>query len=127
MLSHDTINALRDKAIPNHSPLIGSRAAFQDGRWSRMDPAARKRVMHRWADIANDSDLGRARAVWSSKLLTAHIATKRITAGLMQANTYGGSDVTVPMAGMKQSGNGADKSLHAIDKYPDLKTVWMKL
>jgi len=77
--------------------------------------------------IANDSDFGLAGAVWTSDVATAHIASKRIKAGLMHVNTYGGSDVTVPMAGMKQSGNGADKSLHAIDKYTDLKTVWMKL
>jgi len=28
---------------------------------------------------------------------------------------------------MKQSGNGHDKSLHAFDKYMDLKTAWMQL
>ncbi|MEM6693547.1 MAG: aldehyde dehydrogenase family protein [Pseudomonadota bacterium] len=77
--------------------------------------------------IANDSVFGLAGAVWTSNVSKAHIAAKRIKAGLMHVNTYGGSDVTVPMAGMKQSGNGADKSLHAIDKYTDLKTVWMKL
>ena len=77
--------------------------------------------------IANDTDFGLAGAVWTSNLSTAHRATKAVKAGLLHVNTYGGSDVTVPMAGMKQSGNGADKSLHAIDKYTDLKTVWMKI
>lgn len=77
--------------------------------------------------IANDTDFGLAGAVWTSDLSKAHMASKGIKAGLLHVNTYGGSDVTVPMAGMKQSGNGADKSLHAIDKYTDLKTVWMKL
>ncbi|MEC7155776.1 MAG: aldehyde dehydrogenase, partial [Pseudomonadota bacterium] len=28
---------------------------------------------------------------------------------------------------VKQSGNGHDKSLHAIDKYIDLKTAWIQL
>ena len=46
---------------------------------------------------------------------------------MVHVNTYGGSDITTPMGGMKQSGNGVDKSLHALDKYVDLKTVWMKL
>lgn len=77
--------------------------------------------------IANNSIFGLAGAVWTSNVSTAHRATKAIKAGLMHVNTYGGSDISVPMAGMKQSGNGADKSLHALDKYTDLKTVWMKL
>jgi 4-(gamma-glutamylamino)butanal dehydrogenase len=50
-----------------------------------------------------------------------------IRAGVVHVNTYGGADVTVPLAGSKQSGNGADKSLHALDKYTDLKTAWIQL
>lgn len=38
-----------------------------------------------------------------------------IRSGLVHVNTYGGSDITTPMGGMKQSGNGVDKSLHAND------------
>jgi acyl-CoA reductase-like NAD-dependent aldehyde dehydrogenase len=33
--------------------------------------------------------------------------------------------MTVPFGGYKGSGFGRDKSLHAIDKYVQLKTVWM--
>ena len=77
--------------------------------------------------LANATEFGLAGAVWTSNLSTAHRVTKGIRSGLLHVNTYGGSDVTVPMGGMKQSGNGVDKSLHALDKYVDLKTVWMKL
>ncbi|MFV0490690.1 MAG: aldehyde dehydrogenase family protein [Pseudorhodobacter sp.] len=77
--------------------------------------------------IANTTDFGLAGAVWTSNLSTAHRVTRGIKGGLLHVNTYGGADVTVPMAGMKQSGNGVDKSMHALDKYTDLKTVWMKL
>jgi gamma-glutamyl-gamma-aminobutyraldehyde dehydrogenase len=28
---------------------------------------------------------------------------------------------------MKQSGNGSEKSLHALDKFTDLKTAWIAL
>ena len=35
--------------------------------------------------------------------------------------------MTVPLGGVKQSGNGQDKSLHALDKYYDLKTAWIQL
>jgi len=50
-----------------------------------------------------------------------------IRAGVVHVNTYGGADNTVPLGGVKQSGNGHDKSPHAMDKYTDLKTAWIKL
>lgn len=50
-----------------------------------------------------------------------------IRSGVVHVNTYGGADATVPLSGMKQSGNGADKSLHALEKYTDLKTAWIQL
>lgn len=42
-------------------------------------------------------------------------------------NCYDHGDVTVPFGGFKQSGNGRDKSLHALDKYTELKTTWIEL
>ncbi|MEW9612314.1 hypothetical protein AB3G45_00260 [Shinella sp. S4-D37] len=45
----------------------------------------------------------------------------------MHVNTCGGADGTVPLGGVRQSGNGHDKSLHALDKYLDLKTAWIQL
>jgi len=45
----------------------------------------------------------------------------------VHVNTYGGADVTVPLLGHKQSGHGADKSVHAIDKYTKLKTGWIQM
>jgi acyl-CoA reductase-like NAD-dependent aldehyde dehydrogenase len=46
--------------------------------------------------------------------------------GVVHVNTYGGSDNTVPLGGYKQSGNGHDKSLHAIEKFINKKTAWIK-
>ncbi|PHP67918.1 aldehyde dehydrogenase [Zhengella mangrovi] len=77
--------------------------------------------------IANGTDYGLASAVWTSDLSRAHRMVRRIRAGVVHVNTYGGSDLTVPLGGVKQSGNGHDKSLHAFDKYLDLKTAWFKL
>ena len=37
------------------------------------------------------------------------------------------ADITVPFGGFKQSGTGRDKSLHAFDKYTELKTTWIDL
>jgi gamma-glutamyl-gamma-aminobutyraldehyde dehydrogenase len=50
-----------------------------------------------------------------------------IRASVVHVNAYGGADVTVPLGGVKQSGNGHDKSLHARGKYTDLKTAWIQL
>ena len=35
--------------------------------------------------------------------------------------------ITMPSGGFKQSGTGRDKSLHAFDKYTELKTTWIDL
>ncbi|MEC7763196.1 MAG: aldehyde dehydrogenase [Pseudomonadota bacterium] len=77
--------------------------------------------------IANGTDYGLAAAVWTRDLSRAHRMVRAIKAGVVHVNTYGGADGTVPIGGVKQSGNGHDKSLHAFDKYFDLKTAWIKL
>ena len=35
--------------------------------------------------------------------------------------------MTVPFGGYKQRGNGRDKSLHALEKFTELKTIWISL
>ncbi|WP_171102333.1 aldehyde dehydrogenase family protein [Ruegeria sp. HKCCD7255] len=77
--------------------------------------------------LANDTETGLAAGVWTSNLSRAHRMIAAIEAGVVHVNTYGGADVTVPLGGVKQSGNGHDKSLHAFDKYLNLKTAWIKL
>ncbi|MDQ7071389.1 MAG: aldehyde dehydrogenase [Rhodobacterales bacterium] len=78
-------------------------------------------------EIANSTDYGLSAGVWTSNLGRAHRMIRGIKSGLIHVNTYGGSDMSVPLGGVKQSGNGHDKSLHAFDKYFDLKTAWIKL
>ncbi len=76
---------------------------------------------------ANNNELGLASGVWTSNLGRAHRMISGLRAGVVHVNTYGGADNTVPLGGFKQSGNGHDKSLHAIDKFINKKTAWIKL
>ncbi|WP_372891420.1 aldehyde dehydrogenase [Rhodosalinus sp.] len=78
-------------------------------------------------ELANGTDYGLSAGIWTADLGRAHRMIRRIRAGVVHVNTYGGSDLTVPLGGVKQSGNSHDKSLHAFDKYLDLKTAWIKL
>ncbi|HEV7612461.1 MAG TPA: aldehyde dehydrogenase family protein [Steroidobacteraceae bacterium] len=79
--------------------------------------------------LANDTSYGLASAIWTRDLSKAHRVSRAIRAGSVSVNCYGADahDVTVPFGGYKQSGFGRDKSLHALDKYLQLKTTWIKL
>lgn len=78
-------------------------------------------------NIANDTQYGLAAAVWTADLSKAHRTAKALRAGSVWVNQYDGGDMTAPFGGFKQSGNGRDKSLHAFDKYTELKSTWIKL
>lgn len=77
--------------------------------------------------LANSTVFGLASAVWTSNLSRAHRMVRAVKAGVVHVNTYGGADMTVPLGGVRQSGNGHDKSMHALAKYTDLKTAWISL
>jgi 4-guanidinobutyraldehyde dehydrogenase/NAD-dependent aldehyde dehydrogenase len=77
--------------------------------------------------IANDVVYGLVAAVWTRDITTAHRMARAIRAGTVYVNCYDADDITVPFGGFKQSGNGRDKSLHALEKYTELKTTWIDL
>jgi len=76
---------------------------------------------------ANATSYGLQAAVWTSNLSRAHRVARGLRAGTVHVNQYDEDDITVPFGGYKQSGNGRDKSLHALEKYTELKTTWIRL
>jgi gamma-glutamyl-gamma-aminobutyraldehyde dehydrogenase/4-guanidinobutyraldehyde dehydrogenase/NAD-dependent aldehyde dehydrogenase len=76
---------------------------------------------------ANATPYGLAAAVWTSDMSKAIQSARALRAGTVHVNQYDNDDITVPFGGYKQSGNGRDKSLHAFDKYTELKTTWIQV
>lgn len=77
--------------------------------------------------MANASAYGLQASVWSDNVHRAHRVARALRAGTVHVNQYDEDDMTVPFGGYKQSGNGRDKSLHAFDKYTELKTTWLRI
>lgn len=77
--------------------------------------------------IANDTIYGLAAAVWTKDITKAFRMVQALKAGVVWVNSYDDGHMAMPFGGFKQSGFGRDKSLHALDKYTDWKSVWINL
>ena len=76
--------------------------------------------------MANDSIYGLAASVWTSNLSRACRVSDALHVGTISVNTVDALSAQTPFGGMKQSGFGRDLSLHSLDKYTALKTIWIK-
>jgi gamma-glutamyl-gamma-aminobutyraldehyde dehydrogenase/4-guanidinobutyraldehyde dehydrogenase/NAD-dependent aldehyde dehydrogenase len=76
---------------------------------------------------ANSNVYGLQAAVWTRDINKAHGVARALRAGTVHVNQYDEDDITVPFGGFKQSGVGRDKSLHAFDKYTEMKTTWIRI
>ncbi len=77
--------------------------------------------------LANDSAYGLAAGLWTSDVSTAIKVGRALRAGTVWVNCYEEGGLNVPFGGYKQSGNGRDKSAHALEKFTELKTTWIQL
>ncbi|NAW60054.1 MULTISPECIES: aldehyde dehydrogenase [unclassified Vibrio] len=77
--------------------------------------------------LANDTEYGLAAGIWTSDISTAVKCSRALRAGTVFVNNWDGGDMTMPFGGYKQSGNGRDKSLHALEKYTEIKSTWIEL
>lgn len=75
--------------------------------------------------IANSSKYGLAASIWTNDYDEAYQVSRLLESGIVHINSYGDDDNMVPFGGVKESGLGKDKSIHAFDEYSDLKTIWM--
>ena len=76
---------------------------------------------------ANQTPYGLAAAVWTKDIKRAHHVARRLQAGTVWINTYNVYDTAAPFGGYKQSGFGREMSLHALEHYTQVKTVWVDL
>jgi aldehyde dehydrogenase (NAD+) len=76
---------------------------------------------------ANDSSYGLAAAVWTKDIKKAHYVARKLQAGTVWINTYNIYDTGAPFGGYKQSGFGREMSMHALEHYTQIKSVWVDL
>ncbi|MGO1246705.1 MAG: aldehyde dehydrogenase [Oceanisphaera sp.] len=76
-------------------------------------------------ELANSSKYGQSAGVWTTHLQRAHRLARKLKVGAVFINSYNDSDMTVPLGGVKKSGDGRDQSLHAFERFTELKTTWL--
>jgi aldehyde dehydrogenase (NAD+)/phenylacetaldehyde dehydrogenase len=76
---------------------------------------------------ANSSPYGLAAAVWTRDIAKAHRVARMLQAGTVWINTYNNYDPAAAFGGYKMSGYGRELSMHALEHYTQVKSVWVNL
>lgn len=85
------------------------------------------RDMEHGLELANSSIFGLGASIWTNDISRAHRFARDVESGMVWVNTYFDQDPTAPWGGVKQSGNGRDKCLDALNHYSQTKSVWVHL
>jgi aminobutyraldehyde dehydrogenase len=73
--------------------------------------------------MANGVEYGLAASVWSANIDRAMRVATSIRAGTVWINDHGPTAVEMPFGGFKQSGQGRDLSIHAIEEHTELQHI----
>jgi aminobutyraldehyde dehydrogenase len=73
--------------------------------------------------MANGVEYGLGASVWSSNIDRAMRVATSIRAGTVWVNDHGPTAVEMPFGGFKQSGQGRDLSIYAIEEHTELQHI----
>jgi phenylacetaldehyde dehydrogenase len=79
------------------------------------------------ARLANATPYGLGGGIFTSNVSTAHVAAKLIRSGNIWINCYGGTDLSLPFGGFKQSGWGREGGHEGIAPFLESKAVYLAL
>ncbi|HET6998315.1 MAG TPA: aminobutyraldehyde dehydrogenase [Solirubrobacterales bacterium] len=74
-------------------------------------------------ELANGVEYGLAASVWSSNIDRAMRVATEIRAGTVWINDHGPTAVEMPFGGFKQSGQGRDLSVYAIEEHTEMQHI----
>ena len=77
--------------------------------------------------LANQTIYGLAAGIWTRDVKRAHRVARRLKAGTVWINTYHPLDAASPYGAYKQSGQGRELGLHALELYTQVKSVGVDL
>jgi aldehyde dehydrogenase len=87
-------------------------------RWNDEDEMLRQ---------VNDVEYGLGGGVWTNDLRRAHRLARAMQTGMIWVNKYYNFKPGMPTGGYKQSGFGREMSMHALEHYTQVKSVWVDL
>ena len=76
---------------------------------------------------ANATRYGLGAGIFTRNISTAHLAAKRIQAGNVWINFYGGTDKSLPFGGYKESGWGREGGMEGVEAFMEKKAVYVRL